>query len=167
MGDIEVNYRRLSSSDEAVEVFLDSSTQILPKKFCKDLKDLVGHSFGQYKRNEAAATPTWIKKPYLKTDLEATIEWNSHRRRWENIVGHTLVFYKVGDDEPGLPFGDGWQRAAACTSSTAEGAVTFPFIPKFTRSYEIMSQSFGPFKTGDPGEFVGVGELVTSANQGS
>lgn len=156
--DVEVQYRKESERNDALEVFFENPK--LPKDLDKDLKNLVSSIAGKYVQAEEVgidSQPAWEKPPRWDGDPspKARIAWNSSRRRWEHLVGYKMALFRPAGDEPGLPFGDGWFLAAEL------GA--FPHVPKYHRSYDIMTQSFGPFKTGPPGEFVDVGELVTDA----
>jgi hypothetical protein len=148
--DIEVQYRKPSDKNDKVEVvFADPRAA---SKFDDKIYELLSKIPGQYMESKSKADVWEMKDSY---GPPACISWNQSRRRWENRVEDRLVFYKTAGDEPGLPFGDGWSRAADIPD-------TVP-IPRYARTSTMFSLSFGPFSTGPPGEFVDVGEIVTDA----
>merc|ERR1712190_673204 len=91
--------------------------------------------------------PVWVKTFGKNT----RIAWNEKRRRWETLVNDEVTYILPTGDEPGLPFSNGWML----TSNVGE-----TFTPQYSRSLDILSHKFGPFKTGEPGQFVDIGELV-------
>ncbi|CAE8722921.1 unnamed protein product [Polarella glacialis] len=148
--DVEVQHRTPAQSSDKVEVFYEHGR--LPKKLDKDLHKLVQECPGQYSlrgdNSGSEGHPTWVKIG----NFESVISWDQSRRRWQHLVGNKVLFCRAEGEEFGLPFGDGWLPTAELFSSL--------YAPKYTRAFEIVSKSFGPFKTGPAGEFVDVGELV-------
>jgi len=93
--------------------------------------------------------------------VDASIAWCSSRRQWQTIVDGNPIFVKdVDDDSEGHPFGGAWRPVAAAFPPADMDKIV---VPVFERPYVPAVQKFGPFKTGPPGEFVDVGELVISS----
>merc|ERR1711879_323477 len=153
--DIEVQYRRQLRLDDKIEVCFDKPGAL--RKLNKDIYQLVAKVAGQYLQDKDASCdgqPVWIKKGVSSASAStASISWSAGRRPWQNCVGDKVVFCWPVGDVPGLPFGDGWRFVASTPSDCLH-------VPKYTRTFEIVSQSFGPFTTGPPGEFVDVGVLT-------
>lgn len=151
--DVEVHFGKPVDSNNKVEVAFDEPRFV--RKLSPDLYKLASNIPGPYVEHKEVSFDGqlgWVKKSYGDKNPTAIISWNHQRRRWENRVGDKVVFFRPAGDEPGLPFGDGWLCAA--------GLEECKHVPKYTRAIQIMTQSFGPFKTGPPGEFVDVGDLV-------
>lgn len=153
--DVEVSYGKPVKSNDKVEVYFENPRSV--RTLTADLYNLVSLTPGQYMKSEDASRdgqPGWVKTP--KSTQCVVISWNKSRRRWEHVVGKKVVFFKaIGDAEDELPFGQGW----LCAPEFSDCVV----IPKYSRAIQIMTQNFGPFKTGPPGEFVDIGELLTDA----
>jgi len=153
--DIEVQYRKPSTSDDVVEVFFPKDKR--PSKKTARYEDL-RQIPGPYKKQKDLENgqPVWLQKWDGK---QIKIRWESKRRRWQNLIvsdvtmAEEIMFMLQADDDPGLPFSDGWIPSSGVDS----------IAPSYTRSYDIFSSMFGPFKTGEPGKFVDVGELETDA----
>jgi len=147
--DVEVIYRKPSPDNDKVEVYFEDPRSA--EKLEDLLYELISCIPGQYVETH---TNRWERKGGYAQ--KAFISWNQNRRRWENRVEERVVFCKMAcGEEPGLPFGDGWSLAHDIAKNVP--------LPRYSRASNIFSQSFGPFRTGPPGEFVDVGELVTDA----
>jgi len=158
--DIEVQFKRTRADDATIEVYFPSDKRTKIKD--KALADLMRRVPGQYQQEgESDGQPLWVNQRVLKGRRDEapsppTISWDLARRRWLIQVGDEVVFLFTAGDEPGSPcIEQGWQAA----SSLAENV----HPPIVTRASDVMSSKFGPFRTGPPGEFVDVGELVVDA----
>mmetsp|Transcript_35166 Transcript_35166/g.98740 ORF Transcript_35166/g.98740 Transcript_35166/m.98740 type:complete len:763 (-) Transcript_35166:29-2317(-) len=153
--DVEVQFRRESSREDAIEVCYKQDEK--PSRKDKSLNHkLLEEVPGQYKKTSETqgGRPVWAREGRGSKLSEGRIAWNEPRRRWESLVDGQVAFTFSPGDEPGPPFSGGW------VPTPAVGEV---FAPKYSRPLDILSQSFGPFKTGDPGQFVDVGEIVVTA----
>jgi len=155
--DVEVSYGKPLQSDDKVEVFFEDPRLVYNVKGSGgELRKLISKIPGQYVQDADASSDGqlgWVKK--MGAESKAIVSWNKSRRRWENSVEGKVVFCKPIGDDTELPFGTGWQVASEFSDC--------PIVPKYTRAVQIMVQSFGPFKTGPPGEFVDIGQLKTDA----
>jgi len=159
--DVEVQFGKARADDEKIDVYFprDKRTRIQDIPLAK----LVRQVPGQYhQEGESDGLPLWVKQdvPQGRRDEKpsppSTISWDQARRRWLISVGNEVVFLFCAGDEPGTPCAeDSWQ----VVPSLAE--IVHP--PIVARATEVMTAKFGPFKTGPPGEFVDVGELVVDA----
>eukprot|EP00931_Biecheleriopsis_adriatica_P086488 TRINITY_DN61151_c0_g1_i1.p1 TRINITY_DN61151_c0_g1~~TRINITY_DN61151_c0_g1_i1.p1 ORF type:complete len:765 (+),score=159.74 TRINITY_DN61151_c0_g1_i1:29-2296(+) len=152
--DVEVQYRKERQSDDQAEVFFEKHARTKIKD--PALRKLVEAVPGPYSKDgELDGQPIWAKQGQKSGTPLVTILWHLKRRCWHIKVGEKVVFLMRAGDEPGSPFAEGWEAAADLAENV--------HAPKVTRAFDFLSKSFGPFKTGDPGEFVDVGELVTEA----
>eukprot|EP00928_Gymnodinium_smaydae_P097681 TRINITY_DN8907_c1_g5_i1.p1 TRINITY_DN8907_c1_g5~~TRINITY_DN8907_c1_g5_i1.p1 ORF type:complete len:842 (+),score=156.39 TRINITY_DN8907_c1_g5_i1:35-2560(+) len=154
--DVEVHISKIAEGDDKVEVYYEH--QRYPKLSEKGL-ELIRRTVGKYSKDEKEEK-VWAKKNAKDSKApDVQMLWNEKRRQWQNIVGEQVVFVKDtdGSDTDG-PFGGAWRPVAAAFSDASDAEKAY--APGFNRSNYIEKQTFGPFKTGPPGEFVDVGELV-------
>jgi hypothetical protein len=150
--DVEVRYGKPVASNDKVEVYFEDPGSV--RKLGGDLRNLLPHVTGQYIQSVDASFNEqlgWVKKS--SNGKKVQISWSNSRKRWENTVDGKVVFCKSGGDEVELPFGDGW----ICVLQEC------PIVPKYAHAMDIHLQTFGPFKTGPPGELVNIGDLATDA----
>jgi len=146
--DIEVLVRRELPGHQRIEVYF-ANAQWKQSSSAEQLKAL----YGEYKLvGPENGQPCW--KHQKRIDVR--ISWNPTRRRWENVVGSKIMFVKsMSDSEPGLPYGGEWHANSVFT-----GDVLGVHPPSYEKATVVKTEVKGPFKTGPPGEFVDVGELV-------
>mmetsp|Transcript_11107 Transcript_11107/g.19825 ORF Transcript_11107/g.19825 Transcript_11107/m.19825 type:complete len:752 (+) Transcript_11107:21-2276(+) len=146
---VNVTYQVEKSSDEEVEVFFSKAER--PDYRHPKIK-LLNEVPGRYQKTISMedGQPVWEQTDGRLDQVK--IAWNARRKCWQNIVQGEVLFTLPAGDDPGLPFSDAWR-------SSLEKV----FAPRYTRGFAVTSQSFGPFKTGDPGKLVEVGDIKLKA----
>eukprot|EP00429_Kryptoperidinium_foliaceum_P102908 CAMPEP_0176255466 /NCGR_PEP_ID=MMETSP0121_2-20121125/37055_1 /TAXON_ID=160619 /ORGANISM="Kryptoperidinium foliaceum, Strain CCMP 1326" /LENGTH=857 /DNA_ID=CAMNT_0017595293 /DNA_START=1 /DNA_END=2574 /DNA_ORIENTATION=+ len=167
--DVEVHVNLPGTEDDKVAVYVEDWRTL--GKLDKEADDLLCAILGRYTQEPGESSKVWAKKRSkdgaAKQDAKeadgetsasgSKIEWCEKRHQWQAVVNRVPCFVKdaVGEgDEAGLPFGSGWRPVAPALAKVP--------APVFARPHVPMVHTFGPFKTGPPGEFVDVGELVVA-----
>lgn len=139
--DVQVQYQTPAETDKKMDVFYVGGK--LPEheaSMGKALRNVPG----RYIKSETEMK--WTKGP-------ASIEWDEKRRRWNHSVADRVLFCLPCDEAieavETTPAAEGW-RATSQTNLPA---------PCYRRSQLVTTETFGPFSTGPPGNFVDIGEL--------
>jgi len=161
--DIEVHVRKPVEGDSKMEVYFDHNDW---RKSCakKELKLLPG----RYKKNDKliGGQPMWELlqekdgKDPQKQPIPITIQWSQERRQWHHKLGERTMFVKDADDNSSPPYGEGWRPSADLQSHTSADVTSVAILPSYERPTKVHKQIVGPFKTGPPGEFVDVGQII-------
>jgi len=156
---VEVHVRSEVSDDTKLEVYFEG----FPRSLDREAKRLLEAAVGPHKRQteQVNGQPAWANMAKGSDVLPSQIAWCTQRHQWQHTVGGRLLFVRTEDAEPpALPFGPGWQAAVSFLPSILPAKNIA--APTYARAVAIEQRLVGPFRTGPPGEFVDLGELVVA-----
>ncbi|CAJ1335602.1 unnamed protein product [Effrenium voratum] len=142
--DVHVQYSKPANTDQKIDVYYSggklpscepfaiSALKQVPGRYCKSAKEM-----------------KWTNVALGSS----SIEWDERRRRWNHVVSGSVLFCLPSESAESTPAAEGWQATPqACTR----------LAPNYRRSLLVTTETFGPFSTGPPGNFVDIGELSLS-----
>lgn len=160
--DVEVSFCVEVVGDSKLEVYFESLKGWRGSSMSQELKRLLELLPGQYMQaaDSVEGYPSWerrLKKMGKEQEqVAARILWYQPRRQWQHLVGDVLACVRDEDDSPRTPFGAGWRLAPSLSAELGERIAP----PTYQRPVAIQKKLFGPFRTGPPGDFVEIGDLL-------